>query len=82
MAFAWWRWFNISTPVWHLNLGGHKYLVKLFQVFNRHDATGDHYWGIGLLQVGSRHLLWLGNQGREARRTGIRLLVLWIGSTG
>jgi len=56
-----WQWFNLSTPRWRIGRTG----VRLFQVFNR-VSTDGHWWGIGLLQVGKRHLLFIGSCGVRA----------------
>ncbi len=42
--------------------------VRLWALFHRVFAEG-RFWGIGFLQVGQRHLLYVGNR-------GIRLLFL------
>jgi hypothetical protein len=52
------RWFNLSAPWFHR--GG--LWVRLWNVFRR-CSTDGHYWGIGILQVGQRHLLYIGHSG-------------------
>jgi hypothetical protein len=52
------RFFNLSTPWWRIG----RHHVRLLQVFNR-DTTVGHFWGIGVLQIGHRHLLYVGWQG-------------------
>lgn len=51
-------WFNLSAPVWHL--AGRR--VRLWNLFNR-NATDYHWWGVGLLQINGRHLLYLSSGG-------------------
>ena len=53
------RWFNLHPDfytVWGLN-------VKLFNCFNRHTDEGEHFWGFGVLQIGSRHLFCVSTSG-------------------
>jgi hypothetical protein len=50
------RWFNISAPVIRIR-GNH---IRLWNLFNRHTSDGDHWWGIGILQVNRRHLVFVG----------------------
>lgn len=45
-------WYNISAPLWRV-FGTH---ICLWNLFNRRCADGSHYWGVGLLQIGHRHL--------------------------
>lgn len=57
-------WFNASLATF--NVFGSN--VKLYNLFNRQDIErGDgsieHHWGIGLLQIGGRHLLYVGSIG-------------------
>jgi hypothetical protein len=46
------RWFNASAPMWRH--GGR--MVRLWTLFNRRSTEG-HWWGLGLVQVGNRHLV-------------------------
>lgn len=50
-----WRWFNWSPPFFRV--GGRP--VKLWNIFNRCSTEG-HWWGVGVLQVGHRHLFFIG----------------------
>jgi hypothetical protein len=52
------RWFNLSDP-WVLGKY-RKPSIRLWNCFNRHTRDGDHFWGIGVLQMGARHLLYMG----------------------
>ena len=58
------NWFNWSSP-WIGN-------VRLWNLFNRQCKGEEHYWGIGIMQIGNRHLLYIGDRG---------FLVLFIGKT-
>jgi hypothetical protein len=51
------RWFNASSPAL---LVGNVYL-RAWNVFNRVCADGNHYWGIGVLQIQRRHLFYIGD---------------------
>ena len=44
-------WFNLKSPTFKV-LGK---TVKLWNLFNR-VSEDAHWWGVGLLQVGKRHL--------------------------
>ena len=50
------HWFNIT--IGDGNILGRR--VTLFEAFNRVCADGDHYWGIGVLQLGQRWLFYVG----------------------
>lgn len=54
------RWFNISSPFltarWRR---GHLFL-RLWNLYNRRAVQG-HFWGFGILQINSRHLLYIGH---------------------
>jgi hypothetical protein len=51
------HWYNISAPLWTIRLPRRRHLhICLWNLFNRRCADGDHYWGVGLLQIGHRHL--------------------------
>lgn len=63
-----WRWFNAGSP--NLKIRGRN--VWLWNAFNRYTSDGEHWWGGGLLQVGRRHLLYVGHSG---------VSVLFIGQT-
>lgn len=49
------HWFNASAKP--LLIKGRS--VRLWNLFKRRSTEG-HWWGVGLLQVGTRHLLFLG----------------------
>lgn len=55
------RWFNIGPPL--VRVFG--VYVKPFNAFNRHfdpqHADPPHQWGFGLLQIGHRHLVFVGH---------------------
>lgn len=52
------RWFNISAPYWLIG----PVRLRLWNLFNRRAQDG-HYWGLGLLQINGRHLLYIGHSG-------------------
>ena len=55
------RWFNVGAPAFRIGKRGP--LVVLWNLFNHHTNTGEHWWGAGLLQVGNRHLFYVGYSG-------------------
>ena len=77
------RWFNISSPMW---LPPVKYRlpncwwcptsIRLWNLFNRHAITGEHWWGFGIFQLGRKHLFWIGNQG-----SGFKIKIFFFGET-
>lgn len=48
------KWFNASVQ---FRIG--KTPIKPYNLFNRRSSDG-HFWGIGLLQIGARHLAYIG----------------------
>ena len=52
------HWFNLGSSF--IKLGGEN--IKLWNFFNR-LSTQDTWWGVGLLQIGTRHLLFAGHSG-------------------
>lgn len=54
------RWYNAGAP-W-LRVPGTKFSLRLWNLFNRRSTDG-HFWGVGIVQVGSRHLLYVGHSG-------------------
>lgn len=62
------NWFNLGCP--KIKVFGRN--VWLWNCFNRKTSDGDHWWGVGLLQVGSRHLFFVGHCG---------VSVLFVGKT-
>ena len=68
------QWFNISAPMWRLPRGSH---LRFWNAFNRH-STGGHWWGLGLLQLGRRHLFYVGNTSATNEDPGeVDICVLW-----
>jgi hypothetical protein len=67
------HWFNISTP--HLVVRG--VFLKLFNCFNRRSTDG-HFWGLGFLQVGHRHLFYVGHSGVSIGFLGTTLAALFL----
>lgn len=54
-------WFNVSSPYWRI--GRRRILIRPWNLFNRRTNDGDHWWGFGLLQIGRRHLFFVGHCG-------------------
>ncbi len=50
-------WFNLSAPMVKV---GQRY-VRLWNLFNRRSTDG-HWWGVGLVQIGTRHLAFVGRE--------------------
>ncbi|UHG93230.1 hypothetical protein [Spirosoma oryzicola] len=57
------NWFNLH-PTFFLVFGQY---VKLFNLFNRRSAEDGHLWGVGLIQIGNRHLFFVGSDGSMKR---------------
>lgn len=57
------RWFNASSPFFGKTMFGKYVFVRLWNLFNRRTKDGEHFWGIGVLQVGNRHLAYIGHGG-------------------
>lgn len=73
-----WSWFNVSAPMWIVGwFRGHQVTLRLWNLFNRVSSEG-HSWGVGLLQVGRRHLFYIGKRGFIGR---VRVLCGFIGRT-
>ena len=55
------RWFNLGAPVIRVRIPGRFFPVriKLWNLF-RNCSNYGHQWGIGLLQIGKRHLFFVG----------------------
>lgn len=72
MEFDSFRWCNVGGPViWCTCSNLKRIRIKLWNAFNR-ETLDDHYWGYGLLQIGSRHLFFVGHSG---------VSILFIGET-
>lgn len=54
------RWFNVSAPVLRIGKSGHKRFVWLWTCHRRY-ATDYNQWGVGLLQIGNRHMAYIGH---------------------
>jgi hypothetical protein len=57
------RWFNLSAPLWIIHFRRIALAFCLWTLFNRRCADGDHYWGVGLLQIDHRHLFCIAHSG-------------------
>lgn len=53
-------WFNWGSP-W-IRIKGLN--MRLWNLFNRRSVDG-HFWGVGLGQVGNRHLFYIGHSGKS-----------------
>lgn len=58
MMFKHINWFSFSPKF--IKVFGMNF--KLYNLFNTHAECG-HYWGVGLMQFGQRHLFYIGNAG-------------------
>lgn len=56
-------WFNLSAPWIAKSMD---WRIRLWNLHNRVTADGDHWWGFGLLQIGKRHLFYVGDGGVRA----------------
>lgn len=58
------RWFSFSCPTVRLGFWfGRYWHLWPWNLFRRDQISGELYcWGIGLLQVGHRHLFFLGSE--------------------
>ena len=72
------RWFNVGAPTWRPTLPGRgRQTVKLWNLWRRYSADG-RWWGVGLLQVGRRHLLYVGRtQGYPEREVWSWSVLFW-----
>jgi len=59
-------WFNLHPKFWKLC----GYNIKLFNLFAR-DVEEGPWWGIGIFQINSRHLFYIGH-------SGVCILFVWI----
>jgi hypothetical protein len=48
-------WFSLSGPIVMLYTPWGSLFLRLWNAFNKVSTEG-HYWGVGLLQIGHRHL--------------------------
>lgn len=48
------NWFNVSSKMHRIN---NKHL-RLWNLFHR-DSKDGRYWGVGILQIGQRHLFYI-----------------------
>jgi hypothetical protein len=62
-SWSTWRWFNISGPCFKIAYRRRVNFIHLWTLFNRHTADGDHWWGVGVLQIGNYHLFYIGHGG-------------------
>ena len=53
------KWFNANPNLNRTKKGTY---WSLFNLFNRVSNQG-HFWGFGVLQIGSRHLFFIGSEG-------------------
>jgi hypothetical protein len=55
-----WTWFNLGGPC--VKVGKRPIFVWLWNAFNR-VTDADHWWGVGVMQIGRRHLCYIGHNG-------------------
>ena len=74
LSFCKWRfdfeglnWFNVGSPALLLN----RLYIRAWNLHNR-VSTDGHFWGIGILQISSRHLFYIGHDS---------VSILFIGKT-
>jgi hypothetical protein len=58
-----WRWFNASAPQLLFRWLDRCICMRLYNCFNHHTADGEHWWGVGILQIARRHLFYVGDSG-------------------
>ena len=61
MDTNWFNWSAPEIPIRHRKRGIIAY-VWLWNLFNR-ISTDGHFWGVGVLQIQNRHLLYIGYNG-------------------
>lgn len=64
-------WFNLSAPWIGSPMNGG---IRLWNLYNRVTADGEHWWGVGLLQINHQHLFYIGSGGIRALFLG-RLVI-------
>lgn len=75
------RWFNVSAPMWRLPIpGNERRTVRLWNAWRRLSNDG-RWWGVGLLQIGRRHLLYVGRTQGYPEREVWDWSVLFLGPT-
>lgn len=67
------NWFNISAPYWRG--------FRLWNCFNRVTAKDGHWWGVGLLQIRNRHLLFVGRLPNGRRGISLYVRAFFLGRT-
>jgi len=55
-----WTWFNVGAPIWVIRFKSKRIYVRLWNLFNRVESGGQHWWGFGVLQINNRHLFYIG----------------------
>jgi hypothetical protein len=64
-------WFNLSSPHWMIpapHRAG-KMTIRLWNLHRRHSKNDGRWWGVGVLQIGRRHLAYIGRvDDREGSR--------------
>jgi hypothetical protein len=57
------HWFGVRTGDTMLHVGNRSIIFCIAQAFNRRFVNGVHCWGFGILQIGRRHLFYIGSSG-------------------
>ena len=53
------NWFNLGFDF--IKIFGKNF--KFYNLFNNITKCGEHFWGFGLIQLGQRHLFYIGDAG-------------------
>lgn len=91
MEYSGLTWFNVSAPHWLMPpvparlipdrlrpvLYGRRFSVVLWNLFRRHAAGGEEWSSAGLLQIGRRHLAYVGRN-YEDGQTKWRVFLLFF----
>jgi len=75
------RWFDASAPHWLIpapHRSG-KFTLRLWNLWRRYSREG-HWWGFGILQIGRRHLFYLGRTPGYPEREVWAWGLLFLGS--
>jgi hypothetical protein len=57
------HWFGVRLGDRMVHIGQQSVIFCAAQVFNRRFVNDEHCWGVGVLQVGRRYLLYIGHSG-------------------
>jgi hypothetical protein len=67
------NWFNLGARsiLFRTNRSQSGIRVVPWNLFRRHTSDGDRWWGGGILQIGNRHLFYVGH-------TGVCIGFVWV----